>query len=201
MKMISKPMKYVARDFVLCSLIGGLSLFIIISFICLVLYLLGYSYIIEKNITNISVIAVIVASVVTAANAYRERKIKKNEMIKKIITENRYQWLEKTRLVMAKLHASERTYITYTMEKREDRYKIIKDIDLYSSQLILHLPYDENVFCDEICCLVNDVKDIIKGTDKGATAKLLCRIRAQENKCRLILKKVWKDIKSEAKKE
>lgn len=75
MKMISKPMKYVARDFVLCSLIGGLSLFIIISFICLVLYLLGYSYIIEKNITNISVIAVIVASVVTAANAYRERKL------------------------------------------------------------------------------------------------------------------------------
>lgn len=102
---------------------------------------------------------------------------------------------------MAKLHSSERTYITYTMEKREDRYKIIKDIDLYSSQLILYLPYDENVFCDEICCLVNDVKDIIKGTDNDATAKLLCRIRAQENKCRLILKKVWKDIKSEAKKE
>lgn len=150
-------------------------------------------------INKMVAVATVITAVGTTANAYWERKQKKKEQIQKVITENRYRWLEQVRIDIANLYAAERTYIDSVAAEDNDKARqLIKDIDLNISKVILYLPYEENDFCDEIYCLATDVKNFDDSIDYNMLLNLLCRIRAQENKCRKILKRVWEEIKEEA---
>lgn len=162
------------------------------------LWVVGYSYKAENYINIIATVAAIITAVGTTANAYRERKQRKKEQAQKIITENRCRWLEQTRLAMANLNAAEKNCINLAMKKDDTAQPFVNDINGYVSQVILYLPYEEDVLCDEIRCLANDVKAVKGSTDKDVLSGLLCRIRVQENKFRKILKTVWEDIKREA---
>lgn len=112
--------------------------------------------------------------------------------------ENRCRWLEQTRLAMANLNAAERNYINLSTGKGDISQSFVDKVNVYISQVILYLPYDEDVLRDEVCCLANDVKAVNSSTDIEVVSKLLCRIRAQEKKFGKVLKKVCKDIKNEA---
>ena len=196
MKVYPKALRKATRDSLVGSIIGVISFCLSISLIYFFLYLTGYNYIFEVY-KQIVVVATIVSVVGTTANAYRERKMKKKEQIQKVITENRSKWLAETRGIMADLHAAEKTFLS----NPSDNKKLLKEIDAKVSQLILSLPYDESVFCEEVSCLANDVKAADEELDSKSVSRLLCRIRAQEKKCREILKNVWEDIKTEAQKE
>ena len=191
MKIITKPLRNAARDAMIGSVIGVASFSLSMILIYGLLHLLGYDYNFALYIPQIVVVATIISVVGTTANAYRERKLKKKEQIQKIITENRSKWLAETRTIMADLYAAEKTFISNPAENKN----LLQHIDTKVSQLVLNLPYDEDILCDEIYCLANDVKVV----ESGAETHLLCRIRVQEKKCRKILKEVWKDIKEEAK--
>ncbi|MCR5439751.1 MAG: hypothetical protein K6F01_10025 [Selenomonas sp.] len=192
MKIFTKPLRNAARDSVVGSVIGVVGLCLAVLLIYLVLRLVGYEYKFDGYIPHVVVVAAIISAVGTTANAYRDRKLKKKEQIQKIITENRAKWLGETREVMADLYAAEKTFLSKLSDK-----KLVKEIDAKVSQLVLSLPYDADVFCDEIYCLADDVKaaDV---TDTEAVSRLLGRIRTQEKMCRKILKDVWKNIKDEA---
>ncbi|TYZ24518.1 hypothetical protein [Selenomonas ruminis] len=95
----------------------------------------------------------------------------------------------------ANLYAAERTCIDVAAEKEVDTHKIFEDINMYVSQLIVYLPYNGKMLCDEVYCLAKDNKAVTKEKNSGSAEKLLYRIRAQENKCRVILKFVWIYIK------
>lgn len=195
MQIYPKALKKATRDSLIGSIIGVASFSLSLVAIYFFLWLVGYQYKFDIYIPHIVIVATIMSAVGTTANAYRDRKLKKKEQIQKIITENRARWLGETREVMADLYAAEKTFLSKLSDK-----KLIKEIDAKVSQLVLSLPYDEDVFCDEIYCLANDVKaaDV---ADSEAILRLLCRIRAQEKKCRKILKDVWENIKTEANKE
>jgi len=198
MKLFPKAIQKAARDSVVGSIIGVISFCIAIVLLYVFLWVVGYSYNVEKHITMIAVAAAIITAIGTTANAYRERKQRKKEQTQKIITENRHRWLEQTRLAMANLNAAEKNCINLAMKKDDTAQPFVNDINGYVSQVILYLPYEEDVLCDEIRCLANDVKAVNGSTDKDVLSGLLCRIRVQENKFRKILKTVWEDIKNEA---
>ena len=199
MKIFPKALQKATRDSIVGCIVGVVSFCLTILLIYFFLYLTGYNFNVENYITKMTAVATVITAVGTTANAYRERKQKKKEQIQKVITENRYKWLEQTRQVMSDLCGAEKICINSLADKSDKRQKIIKDIDIYVSQLILYLPYEDNVLCDEICCLANDVKAVNENTDESISLKLFCRIRAQENRFREILKRVWEDIKVEAK--
>ncbi len=170
MKIITKPLRNAARDAMIGSIIGVASFSLSMILIYGLLHLLGYDYNFALYIPQIVVVATIISVVGTTANAYRERKLKKKEQIQKIITENRSKWLAETRAIMADLYAAEKTFISNPAENKN----LLQHIDTKVSQLVLNLPYDEDILCDEIYCLANDVKVV----ESGAETHLLGRIRA-----------------------
>lgn len=178
MKIFPQALQKAARDSIVGSVIGVVSFCLAISLIYLFLWFAGYSYNAELYITKMVAVATVVTAVGTTANAYRERKQKKKERIQKVITENRYRWLEQVRIAAANLYATERTYIDSASKDSEKTQKLIKDINIYISQVLLYLPYEENVLCDEIYCLAKDVKNVDLNTDNNSLSNLLCRIRA-----------------------
>ena len=167
--------------------------------ICFFLWFVGYNYAVEKYIPQMTVVAVIITAVGTTANAYRERKLKRQEKIKEIITEKRSVWLEKTREAIAGLYAAERMYID-SLSKGKDGKKKFDNIEKNMSLVIFSLPYNDKELVDDIRCLVDNIKSVDPGDEERIKNVLYC-ICKQEDKCRRILKEVWEDIKSEAKAE
>ena len=105
-KCYPKELKKATRDALVGSVVGFIGLCLAVLLIYILFWIVGYNYNVEKYIPQMTVVAVIITAVGTTANSYRERKLKRQEKIKEIITEKRSVWLGKTREAIAELYAA-----------------------------------------------------------------------------------------------
>lgn len=78
MKLFPKALRKAARDSVVGGIIGVVSFCLAMVFLYAFLWIVGYSYSAENYINTMVVVATITTAVMTTANAYRERKQRKN---------------------------------------------------------------------------------------------------------------------------
>lgn len=132
-----------------------------------------------------------------AFNAYRSRKMEREQLYKKLIIAEKMLWHRKFCENMSMLCGAEKSFLQNNIADEQVKLSIRISKSLSSVIMNYHVPKN-TAFYEKIRNLAKDVLKVDRANDK-AVDELIDRIKVQENECRDILSNEWENISEEAK--